>query len=121
MGIVIGTLVALATGCGGSDGTTPVHAVGVVSVPRAPLIVQPLPKGWSVREVQRPGLLPDSMQTLYLPPGSTVDHGPALAVGSYGQDEGYTLCGNARRIALRHDTTVSDRDGMESTAPRSSS
>jgi hypothetical protein len=95
------TLVALATGCDDRDGTTPIRAVGVVTSPRRPFVVQHLPKGWSVQEVRRPGFPPVSVQTLYLAPGSTPEHGPAIAVGSYGQDDGGGLCGHIGHTTIK--------------------
>ena len=105
LGLALALLVvAGTTGCdGGTRGTQPIRGVGRVVSPRRPLVVAPLPAGWAVQEVRRPGRVPDAVQTLYLAPGSTPEHGPALAIGSFGQDQGFTLCGRGRSSSIRLD------------------
>lgn len=102
VGFLALTLV-IAAGCGAEsalvNGSEPIHAPGIVSAPRRPIIVQPLPDGWSVSSAQPLDYLPgqSAMQALYLPPGSTPERGPALAVGEFGRDFGEVLCGFGRQ------------------------
>jgi hypothetical protein len=91
--IVVAVFVAAVSACTGTPASSRPSAVeGTVTTPRRPIIVDPLPKGWSVHEVQE--LLPDfAPHTLYLPAASTPEQGPALAVGEVFDDGGYALCG----------------------------
>ena len=89
----------VAAGCGSGDPraaktSDPVAEPGVVSEPGRLVIVDPLPEGWSVKEAERPDYVPTALHTLYLPPGSTPEEGPALAVGEFGSDNGVLLCGD---------------------------
>jgi hypothetical protein len=56
VGIVVGVLVALVglVACGSDTGLTltPIPGDGTIAMPRRPVIVDPLPAGWSVREVK---------------------------------------------------------------------
>jgi hypothetical protein len=99
-------MVLVAAGCGSEkaerQGTEPVAKPGVVTNPSRPLVVRPLPEGWSVRSVRFTdfaGLTESwARQTLYLPPGSTPEHGPAIAIGRHGFEWGLTLCGRGRPV-----------------------
>jgi hypothetical protein len=91
-------LVALSAGCGSGDSpgqaeSDPIPEPGVLAEPSRPVIVDPLPDGWAVVEAERPEYLPTALHTLYLPPGSTPEQGPALAVGEFTYDNGELLCG----------------------------
>jgi hypothetical protein len=98
--ILVSVVVALVgLGACGSDGgqaLAPIPGEGIVAPPRRPVIVDPLPNGWSVREVKDgqalPTGAPTGLQTLYLGPGSTLEHGPALAIASLGTEFGEGLC-----------------------------
>ncbi len=101
---VIVALVAVAACTGDDDrSVTPVRVAGTVSAPARPIIVDPLPDGWSVEraEVLDDGAGP--LQSLYLAPGSTPQHGPALAVGQFQQESGYTTCKRGRVAGLELD------------------
>lgn len=92
-GVVLVALVGL-VGCGADEGRAlaPIPGDGTVAMPRRPVIVDPLPAGWSVREVKDSPQLPTAMQTVYLAPGSTLEHGPAIAVAALGTEFGEGLC-----------------------------
>jgi hypothetical protein len=94
--IAIGLAIALVgLGACGSDGgraRAPIPGEGTIAMPRRPVIVDPLPSGWSVREVKTSPALPTEMQTVYLAPGSTLEHGPALAIAALGTEFGEGLC-----------------------------
>ena len=80
--------------CGEDGGRSlaPIVGDGTVAVPRQPIIVDPLPTGWSVREVKNSPQLPTEMQTVYLGAGSTLEDGPAIAVAALGVEFGEGLC-----------------------------
>jgi hypothetical protein len=98
--VVLAMVMAVAVGvvglgaCGSDDGRAlaPIPGKGTVAMPRRPVIVDPLPAGWSVREVKTSNALPTEMQTVYLGPGSTLEHGPALAIAALGTEFGEGLC-----------------------------
>jgi hypothetical protein len=83
----------------------PASTVGVVRAPRRPVIVDPLPAGWRVQDVQVWDLGDAGpTHTLYMPPTSTPESGAAIAVGHVNDDAGYTLCysgGGDDRIVIR--------------------
>jgi hypothetical protein len=96
VGIVVGVVVALVSlaACGDDGGRAraPIPGDGTVAMPRRPVIVDPLPAGWSVREVKSSPQLPTEMQTVYLGAGSTLKNGPAIAVAALGTEFGEGLC-----------------------------
>jgi hypothetical protein len=74
----------------------PASTVGIVSAPRRPIIVDPLPAGWRVQDVRVDDLSTvGPAHTLYMRPGATPDSGPAIAVGHVNDDGGYALCSSA--------------------------
>jgi hypothetical protein len=91
---VLGLVVAGAACTGDSRLVEPAPAStsGTVRAPAQPVIVRPLPAGWSVKDAQRAEEGPVYQQSLYLAPGSSADRGPALAVGQHDQDMGSGLC-----------------------------
>jgi hypothetical protein len=93
---VVGLLVALLglAACGSDDGRSvaPIRGDGTIAMPRRPVVVDPLPAGWSVREVKRSPQLPTAMQTVYLGPDSTLEHGTAIAIAALGVEFGEGLC-----------------------------
>jgi hypothetical protein len=113
LGTVVILAMVTAAACSEDDGRAtvePIAAIGTISAPARPVIVDPLPKGWSVESAESwsaadqsvpASSLAGSMQTLYLPPGSTPESGPALVVGQYGEDNGSTLCGENRQTSSR--------------------
>lgn len=94
--------IAVVAGCGADDGAEvePIEGAGSISVPESPLVLDELPQGWSVfgAELQERSWLDGPMQTLYLPPGSTPEAGPALAIGHFGQEAGSVSCGFGRKL-----------------------
>jgi hypothetical protein len=96
VGIVVAAVVALlGLGACGSDGgraLAPIPSEGTIAMPTRPVIVDPLPEGWSVREVKSSPQLPIAMQTVYLGPDSTLQHGPAIAIAALGVEFGEGLC-----------------------------
>jgi hypothetical protein len=95
-GALVLALAVVVAGCSDKSNTVePIHAEGTVSAPARPIVVDPLPDGWSVESVETRDFSPP-MQSLYLPPGSTPEHGPALAVGQFPQETGYTTCNRGR-------------------------
>lgn len=91
--------VVIAAACGEDDSpatVAPIAATGTVSAPDRPIIVDPLPEGWSVESAEMRDYGTGPMQSLYLAPGSTPTRGPALVVGQYQQESGYTTCERGR-------------------------
>jgi hypothetical protein len=95
MGLVVGVVALVGLVACGDDGgraRTPIPGDGTVAMPRRPVIVDPLPAGWSVREVKSSPQLPTEMQTVYVGPDSTLEAGPAIAVAALGTEFGEGLC-----------------------------
>jgi hypothetical protein len=102
-GLLVGVVLSAALGaCGTGTEIAPIGPAGTVSVPARPIIVDPLPGAWVVNgaELETGDRLPDWMQELYLPPGSTPEAGPALAVGGFYQDDGRVACGPGRPTVI---------------------
>ena len=70
--VVLGVVIAAA--CSQDDGraaVAPISGTGTVSAPARPVIVDPLPAGWSVESAEIRDYGSGPMQSLYLAPGST--------------------------------------------------
>jgi hypothetical protein len=128
VGVAVATAILLTTACTSGtlrsdpgardpipDAGRPAAITGAVETPRSPVVVAPLPEGWSVHDVRwvddddmKLAIDATSLQTLYLPPGSTPESGPAIAVGQLFEGNSSPLCS---RAGERRTVSVTGRDG----------
>lgn len=92
---VVGTIVILALGCTStSEETAAVDyppdfvPIGRTRAPTRPLMPSDLPEGWRITSRDlRDEEFGSAMQSLFMPPGSTPEQGPAVVVGFVGDEQ----------------------------------